>query len=40
LVQQAGGLGTQVIKQGIAEFTLPLDQQPPATSPEDPQPGG
>ena len=40
LVQQAGGLGTQVIKQGIAEFTLALDQQPPATSPEDPQPGG
>lgn len=40
LVEQAGGLGTQVIKQGIAEFSLALDQQAPATSPEDPQPGG
>lgn len=40
LVQQAGGLGTQVIKQGIAEVTLPLDQQAPATRPEGPQPGG
>ena len=39
LVEQAGGLGTQVIKQGIAEFSVALDQQPPATSPEDPQPG-
>ena len=39
LVQQAGGLGTQVIEQGIAEFSVALDQQPPPTSPEDPQPG-
>ena len=39
LVHDAGGLGTQVIKHGIAEFSLVLDQQVPATNPESPQDG-
>jgi GNAT superfamily N-acetyltransferase len=29
LVEDAGGLGRQVIEQGIAEFTLALDRDPP-----------
>ena len=33
LVQDAGDLGTQVIEQGFAEFSLALDRQPPATGP-------
>ena len=33
LVQDAGELGTQVIEQGFAEFSLALDRQPPATGP-------
>jgi RimJ/RimL family protein N-acetyltransferase len=33
LVQEAGELGTLVIEQGFAEFSLALDRQPPATGP-------
>jgi RimJ/RimL family protein N-acetyltransferase len=33
LVEDAGGLGRQVIKQGIAEFSLALDGRRPATGP-------
>lgn len=33
LVQDAGELGTQVIEQGFAEFSLTLDRQAPATGP-------
>jgi RimJ/RimL family protein N-acetyltransferase len=35
LVREAGGLCTQVIEQGIAEFSLALDRQVPATSPAE-----
>lgn len=35
LVQEAGGLCTQVIEQGIAEFSLALDRQAPATNPTE-----
>jgi hypothetical protein len=40
LVQEVGGLGRQVIKQGIAEFSLALGQQPSAVDRENPSPGG
>ncbi len=33
LVQDAGELGTQVIEQGFAEFSLALDRQAPAPGP-------
>ena len=33
LVKDAGGLGRQVIEQGIAEFSLALEEQAPATGP-------
>src|SRR6266542_3652765 len=33
LVQDAGELGTQVIEQGFAEFSLALDRRAPATGP-------
>jgi GNAT superfamily N-acetyltransferase len=33
LVEDAGGLGRQVIEQGIAEFSLALDGRRPATGP-------
>ena len=40
LVEDAGGMGGQVIEQGIAEFSLALDRPQPGTGPAAKAAGG